>query len=212
MVMNTEQLVLGAQGGDDQAVQSLFIRYYPRVERIVRARLGARLRARVDVEDVLQETFLQAVLRLSDFEMRSESAFLDWLATIGLNRIRKLAEHWSKQKRSTDREISLDGYPSDSISGRVRDLTARVTGPLTRAIDDERDTLLEQALDELDPEHREVLILRHFVGLSHAEIAERIDRGSEAAAREYYRRARAKLALKLRGKGGFEDLNLPQPD
>lgn len=205
MLATTRQLVSSAQGGDDEAVQQLFARYYPRLERIVRARLGPRLRARLEVEDVLQEAFLQAVLRLEEFEMRSESAFLDWLATIALNRIRKAAQRWSTEKRDDARLTSIDAQADDGVARRVRDLTARVTGPVTRAVRGERDAALEEALDELSEEHREVIVLRHMVGLSHAEIADRIGRPSESAAREFYRRARAKLAIALRGKGLAEE-------
>ncbi len=207
--IETARLVLAAQEGDDVAVQHLFERYYPRVERIVRARLGRHLRARVEVEDILQETFLNAVLRLDEFEMRSESAFLDWLAVLSLRQINRAAEHWGREKRDPRRLVAIDA-PDDAISRRVRELTARVSGPLTKSIRGERRRGLEDALDALEESQREVIVLRHFVGLSFEEIAGRIGRPTEAAAREFYRRARAKLAVILRTKdaGGSDPFSV----
>ena len=199
--METRQLIQNAQDGDDGAVEELYSRYYPRVRKVVRAKLGANLRQRLEVDDVLQEVFLQSLLRLQSFEMRSDSAFIDWLATIALNQIRKMAEHWGRQKRSAREEVSLDYDADDAVSKRVRDITSRVTGPMTRAIHQEDDRLLEEALDSLDEEHRDVLVLRHFVGLSHQAIAERMGKPTEGAAREFYRRARARLAMELRRRG-----------
>jgi RNA polymerase sigma-70 factor (ECF subfamily) len=205
MSETTEELVLAAQGGDDLAVQELFLRYVPRLSRIVRARLGPRLRAHVAVDDILQETFLQAILRLRDFESRGEGAFLDWLSTLGCNQVQKAAEHWSREKRDPGREIPVDGRPADSISERVRELSGRISGPVTRALHAEREALFEQALDGLDEAHREVIVLRNLTGLSFAEIAERMGRQSEPAVRELHRRARAKLAVSLRRKGYVDE-------
>jgi len=60
-------LVLRAQQGDTDALNRLFERYYGRVQRIVRLRLGSRLREKVESGDILQETFIAAVRSLEDF-------------------------------------------------------------------------------------------------------------------------------------------------
>ena len=78
--------------------------------------------------------------------------------------------------------LHLVSHPADAVSERVQELTARVSGPLTRAIRSEQDAMLEETLDELDEAHREVLLLRNFAGLAWAEVAERLGRESEAAA------------------------------
>ena len=55
------ELVRRAQAGERPALERLFERYYDRVRRIVRARLGPELRLRVESVDILQETFTAAV-------------------------------------------------------------------------------------------------------------------------------------------------------
>lgn len=45
------------QGGDEAALNKLMTRYYPRVERIVRARMGGFLRSRMEVEETLTFSF-----------------------------------------------------------------------------------------------------------------------------------------------------------
>ena len=62
-------LVRQAQDGDLEALGRLFERYYDRVRKIVRARLGRNLRAAVDSVDVMQDTFVAAVQAFDRFEM-----------------------------------------------------------------------------------------------------------------------------------------------
>ena len=50
-------LVRSAQNGDGGALNLLFERYYERVRRVVRMRLGNKLRQEMDSGDILQETF-----------------------------------------------------------------------------------------------------------------------------------------------------------
>jgi RNA polymerase sigma-70 factor (subfamily 1) len=197
MSPETESLVRRAQGGDGQAFGQLHARYLPRLERIVRARLGAVLRKRMDAEDILQDVFIDVLQGLGRFEARTDAGLIDWLATLVVNRIRKRAEHWNAQRRSPDQERGLWGA---SGSAPLL-LVAQNSGPVTRAVRNERTDQLEGALDELEEPAREVLILHHMVGMTFEEIAECQGRPSPAAAREFYRRSRAKLALVLRRRG-----------
>jgi RNA polymerase sigma-70 factor (ECF subfamily) len=177
-------------------------RVYPRVERLVRARLGAKLRRQVEVEDVVQETFLQTLLRIEKFERRDDATFADWLATIALNQIRAQAVHWSREKRAPDRVEPRGERGDDAVSRRIREISAHSTGPLSRMLRRERDESLYAALDELSEEQRESIALRHFAGMAFAEIAAKLGKPTEAAAREHYRRSRARLAIVLRRIGG----------
>ena len=54
----------------------LFARYYKRVRKVIRARMGPRVRRACDSDDVLQRTFHIAVLKFDDFEMRNEEGSL----------------------------------------------------------------------------------------------------------------------------------------
>ena len=80
-------LVRRAQGGDDQALNKLVERYYDRVRRIVRLRLGNNLRECVDSADILQNTFIAAVQSFQAFEMREEASLINWLSRLAQHQI-----------------------------------------------------------------------------------------------------------------------------
>ena len=72
------ELVSRAQAGDGDARERLFTRYYPRVLRVVRARMGVRLRELEDPWDIVQNTFMAALGALERFEAREDAALIDW--------------------------------------------------------------------------------------------------------------------------------------
>jgi DNA-directed RNA polymerase specialized sigma24 family protein len=80
-----ETLVCRAQGGDRDAFEELFATYRERLAAVVRCRLGAGLRGRVEVEDVLQETFVRAFPAVARFEERHADSFFLWLSGIAVN-------------------------------------------------------------------------------------------------------------------------------
>ncbi|MEQ8767243.1 MAG: sigma-70 family RNA polymerase sigma factor [Planctomycetota bacterium] len=192
----TEDLVLQAQAGDTDAREQIMLRFGPRLLQILEIELGPKLRKQVAVEDVLQETLMQAHVYLERFEFRSDATFLDWLVTIGLNVIRTESERWSRKKRDSDRLIG-----GDAAEETIRRITAHLTGPLSGAMRGEHESCVQKALDALDERHRRVIVLRVYIGLSFAQIAERVGRPTEGAARELFFRARAKLAKEMRRHG-----------
>ena len=90
-------------------------------------------------------------------------------------------------------EEALD-HPEQLASAYGRMLT-----PVHDAELREQIGLLEGAFDELPEDYREVILLFHVVGLSHREVAERMDR-TEAATRNLLSRALARLSRLLRGR------------
>ena len=73
------RLIAAAQGGDRAAFGALYARYGGLVHGIVLARVP-----RIDVDDLVQDVFLQAMQRLSS--LRDPRAFGGWLAAIARNR------------------------------------------------------------------------------------------------------------------------------
>ncbi|HEX6810173.1 MAG TPA: glycosyltransferase [Planctomycetota bacterium] len=76
----TSELLHKAKGGDSDAMDHLFSRYYERVRRSVRARLSGDLRSRGDLDDALRPHLTKAFESFDRFEMRHEGSFLHWLA------------------------------------------------------------------------------------------------------------------------------------
>ncbi len=96
---DTAFLINAARKGDASALEILFHRFLPRVNRIASIRMGCRLKEFADHEDIVQESMIEAFLRLPTMDLRHDGAFLNWLATIVENNIRDHRRHLSAQKR-----------------------------------------------------------------------------------------------------------------
>jgi RNA polymerase sigma-70 factor (ECF subfamily) len=172
------QLWHRARAGDPSAYDELFRLHADRALIFIRTRLGM-LREKVEPEDVLQDAFLAAHRSFSDFEYTGDGAFLRWLCRIIENRLRDAHDHFSARKRQ---ETFLP--------------RSAPTGPITALARKESSEKVERALAAISEEHRTVLLLRHFEGLSAEEAGARMGR-SPGAIRNLAARALAELGRQL---------------
>jgi len=197
----TWELVQRAQGGDNDALNRLFQRYYERVRRSVRARIGSRLRLRLDSEDILQPTFAKAFENFDRFEMRHEGSFLHWLAEYAKRQIHDAADRENAIKRvPLDHLRSIDDDGGDESRPRM-EVPGRTTGPIDRVVRSEREIAVEECLDQMAEHHRMVIVLRDYDGLEWNEVAEKMHKNTDSAVRELHRRAMLELAKLLRRRG-----------
>lgn len=196
-------LVLRAQEGDQAALNRLCERYYDRVRRIVRLRLGARLRETIDSGDILQETFMAAVRSLDSFEMREEASLVNWLSRLAERQIIAAADYHGAKKRDRRRNVSLTASIGDSQS--IRTLTTlpddRSPLPLETTANEEEQKIVEDCLQRLPEEYRELILLRNYAGASWEAVAEETGRPSAAAARMMHARALVELGKLVRAGG-----------
>ena len=107
-----------------------------------------------------------------------------------------LRRYRGRQKRDVAREVSLEQSLAES-SGRLGSLLAASgTSPSQQAARHEQEVLLAAALARLPDDYREVVILRNLEGLSHEEVARRMDR-SAGAVRMLWVRALTRLREEL---------------
>jgi RNA polymerase sigma-70 factor (ECF subfamily) len=130
---------------------------------------------------------LKSVEHLREFKGGGTRSFLAWLARIAEHEIRDCADHQHRQKRDAAREAPLDDQAP---------VPAITRSALSRVILDEEARRLEEALESLPPEHREVILMRKFEELSFAEIGRRMGR-SDDACRMLLVRAMSALTMKL---------------
>jgi RNA polymerase sigma-70 factor (ECF subfamily) len=179
-------LVRRIQAGDAAAWDALYLRYRDRLLLSIRCRLGAKLRARLQSEDILHSVFRDALSDIHRFEPHSPQAVNHYLHTCTLNKIRSKADYFGAQKRTG--EVPL----TDSIIQRI----PNPAGAEPRYADPVRYARLEAALARLADDMREVVLLRTVEGLPNREAAEVLGRSPEAASK-LYNRALAKLAILL---------------
>jgi len=187
-------LVRRAQGGEEGALNRLLERYYERVHRIVRFRLGRDLRNHLESLDILQDTFIEAVRAFDRFEMRDESSLIHWLSLIAEHRIKGAADYHHARKRDDRKDVRLMRDDADASTIFVIDPPASARQPIEQLVEEERFEVVEACMDELGLDQREVIIQRNFTGASWEDIAERIGSPSPDAARMLYARAITELA------------------
>jgi RNA polymerase sigma-70 factor (ECF subfamily) len=197
-----------AARGDQAAWAALLGRHQDRLRRLVALRLDPRLQRRLDVEDVLQEVFLEAATHLADYLRHPAWPFFLWLRGIAGNVLLALhRQHLGTKMRDVTREVTLDrgGLPEASSAALAAQLLGRDTRPSEAAMRAERKLLLEQALNTMEPLDREVLVLRHFEQLSRAETAQVLGVAEATAATRYLRALKRLKAIlqSLPGAGGL---------
>lgn len=159
-----ENLVQKAQNGDRDAFDGLGESYRVRVEHFVKTRLGVLLRQQVEVDDIVQETFLQAFKSIGRFRWRGEDSFVRWLNGIAEHVILKLADGLKRHQK-----LYLDNEAGSSHGS-----------PGKAAQREERFDRLRKALDGLSPDQREAILLSRIDGLRIKEIADRMNRTPNA--------------------------------
>jgi len=186
----TVELLRRARSGDRQGLDQLFSRHRERLRRMVDLRLARDLRDRVDASDVIQEAFLDAARRLDSYlEDRSMPFFL-WLRFLTRQSLAALHRHHLGTKaRDPRREVSLcpGPLPGATSEALAAQLLGQGSSPSEAVARSEMQLRLEEALNRLDPDEREVLALRHFEQLSNAEAARELEIGEAAASKRYIR-------------------------
>lgn len=121
------------------------------------------MRDRSLAEDIFQETFLKVINSLRDGKYRDDGRFLSWVMRIAHNLI---IDHFRKERQNS--VISNDNYEGDLFNSRHLS-EANIEDDLVynQIIEDVRNLL-----DELPDDQREVVMLRHYAGLSFREIAD----------------------------------------
>ena len=141
--------------GQSQALGELYDRYAPLVFSVIRK----ILRHEEDAEEALQDTWLQLWRRPHAYNPERGSVAA-WLVTMGRSRALDLYRSRSSRKRAEEKNIIDDPTPSvsASLSAEERELRERM------AVE----------WQHLEPQHRQVLELAFWEGLSQSEIAKRI--------------------------------------
>lgn len=159
-------LVEAAQRGSRDAFQKLLTRYQHRVYNLA----FRTLRDHQAAEEASQEAFVSIYRHIGRF--RGGARFTSWMYRIVINQCRTRLRH---RKRRPDITTHNRIGPGDGEDGSTAtDLPDRrpQADPERVASANQRLALAQKALDELDDEHRTVILLRDVEDLNYAEIAE----------------------------------------
>lgn len=207
MALEPAALLALARSGDTQALEQLLADEHRFLLQQVLLNLDAALRSRFEPDDLLQEARLRVVRSVETADFANLPAFRGWLAAIVRNvAIDLRRRQFGTQKRAgTPRSLEAEATTTGSgVTTTLRDrLQAQEPGPSSIVRRKEDLSLLEQALAELKPHHREILRQVHFERLRLNDIAARQGRKPATVRKEL---ARALIACRdvlerLRGDG-----------
>lgn len=181
------------KAGDEDAFAALLDRYSGQTYRLARAITGDPQ----DAEEVVQDVFMTVFRKIESFEGRS--AFSTWLHRITVNAA-MMKIRGRKERVEEDIEQWLPAF--DDTGHHLRPVEAWSANPEKVLLQQERRSLVRQALATLPAEYRAVVALRDLQGLSGEEVAETLGL-SVAAVKSRLHRAR--LALRGQLAAAFEE-------
>lgn len=156
------ELVQQFESGDHSAIEILIARHKKRIYSYILLMVKNQQLA----EDLFQDTFIKVILSLKEGRYQDKGRFVSWVARIAHNLI---IDHFRREKNlqtvSND-QSEYDLFNSSKLTDRnVEDLM----------INDQIINDVRKMIDELPADQREVVLLRHYAGLSFKEIAEQTD-------------------------------------
>lgn len=178
-------LLAAARGGSVEALGRLFEAARLQLLAVARRDIPLRLRGKCGPSDIVQQTALDAHRGIVDFDGDSPTEFYAWLREILRTNIVDSVRHYERtRKREVAREVSLDDPERMPSAGEITPILRR---PDDSAVRREEMLAVERALDELTPDRRTAVWMRHWEGRSFAEIGDRLGSSEEAARKLWYR-------------------------
>ena len=183
--LSDEEIVAGVLDGHTALFEILMRRHNERIYRAARA----ILRDDSEVEDVMQQAYVNAYANLRQFHGRAQ--FSTWLTRIAVNealaRVRRKRTYESVDDDTLDVESFMN--------------SAEPSNPERQAEAGELRVVLESAIDRLADGAREVFMLREVEGMSTSEVATALD-VSDDVVKTRLSRARAAIRRDLMARTG----------
>ena len=159
----TDQKLIGqVLSGDSAAFGEIVERHEDRLYNTICRLVGSA----DDARDLLQDTFVKAYEKLDDF--RGGSSLYTWLFRIAVN------TSLSHRRRRKWVQMGAPAGDDDANPGNAVADTAAVD-PADPLIAAETETLVQEAINSLDDEHRTVVVLRDIQHCDYHEIADILD-------------------------------------
>lgn len=178
-----EHLVERILAGEREAFDEVYARYVGRVYRFVEK----RLRNRADVEETVQEVFINVFSSLASF--RAEAPFAAWV--LGIARYSIAGRFKRKQHPTVPLDTNADGdVEAEALSGGA----SHSATPLEYYELRERIEQIEAVVGRLSAEQRRLFELHHLEHLPIAEIAAYLDKSEDAIKSNLYRTRRLLLS------------------
>lgn len=181
--LSTATLLARGRAGDAAALDLLFRREVPLLRRWAHGRLPRWTRDLGDTSDLVQDTVMQTLRRLDEFEPRGVGALQAYLRQALINRVRGEIRRTSRRPEHAELQ---DAHPTTA------------TSPFDAVAFGQTLDRYERALADLGARDRAAIVARFELACSHAQLAEILDAPSPNAARMALERALLRLARRMR--------------
>jgi RNA polymerase sigma-70 factor (ECF subfamily) len=185
----TVELLNGAQQGDREAVDRLMDRHRDSLRRMIRCRLNPGVAARLDASDIVQDTLLTASRRLSEYLQNPRMPFHAWLRNLARDRLADAYRRQLADKRDVAREQALPAGEHSSLDAAAQLRDSELT-PAAMLLRKEFARRFQDALNQLQDDSREIILMRHSEQLTNSQAAELLGISEPAAGMRYLRALR----------------------
>jgi RNA polymerase sigma-70 factor, ECF subfamily len=206
----TQVLLDRVRRGDASAVNGLLERHREAIKRMIGQRMDRGVQRRVDASDIVQDVMIEANRRLGDYLANPTMPFQLWLRHMARDRlIDAHRRHRVAANRSVDREVpmTVPEGADQSQADMMQQVADRELTPAAAATWHELERRFAAAVEVLEPDDRQIVLLRHFEHLSTAETADVLGLTKPAAGMRYLRAMRR---LRVLLDGGFDSVQIEQ--
>lgn len=176
--------------GQTAALGELFLLCQDRLRQMVHFRIHRKLAGRIDVDDVLQDAYIDAETRLHHFAKTGvEASPYIWLRMVTLQTLHDAhRRHLGTQARDASCETRLSSSSDHSaVNSMAELLVGQLTSPSQAVQRAEAIEQIQLALGKMNETDQEILALRHFEELSNTEVSEVLGIEAGASSLRYIR-------------------------
>lgn len=160
-LLEDKELISLYQQGDQVAISQIVARYKSRIY----SSIYFLVRSRELAEDLFQETFIRIINGLRSTTYNEQGKFLPWALRIAHNLV---IDHFRKEKQMPMQRDSEEFSVFDVLPGQGRNASEQL-------IYEEKLAFVRSLIDRLPQDQREIVILRHYAGLSFKEISKMLN-------------------------------------
>jgi len=184
---SAKRRVRAARAGDREAFDQLVKGFRDRVLAFIRSRIPEGFREKLDPEEILQDALIRAFQAIRNFRGDDPEAFRRWVAGIANKAVLRARDRLKRQPALQIRD----------------DIPAKDVSPTKALRREERFDRLQNAIDSLSRDHRQVIHLTRIQGMSLKEAAGKMGRSPEAV-RKLFWRALQQLRKAMTDTGSLE--------
>lgn len=153
----TDALLDRAIRGDDAALTELLAQNGAQVRRSLAGKIPRRWQAVLSIEDVMQETYIDALLDVAHFEPRGAGSFAAWLTTLARRNLLDALRMLEAEKRGKRRRVAQPRLGDESVGALYAQIVCSNGTPSREAARNEAGSCLLRAIAQLPDKYRTVI-------------------------------------------------------